>query len=184
MFDRIKRFMGFNPEPKRVAERAPETIQVGDAIEIEGDNYTVQQRIEYRGDGGAVWWDYVVQTADGRRTLGVVDDDGLELTVWDEVRYFPTMPPAATLEVEGETYHRAEYGFANATTHRRSGIVPGRVEYWDYESTSGQKLNIERWGENDYRADQSQMTGTIQVSRGRSIKPYQLKIYPGSAPIE
>src|SRR5438552_1891130 len=112
MLEGVKRFFGFNPPPKALAERTPETIQVGDAIEIRGDNYTVQQRVEYRGDGGDVWWDYLVQTPQGKRWLGVVDDNGLELTVYDEVRFYPDMPPATRLEVQGKIFNRTEYGFA------------------------------------------------------------------------
>ena len=45
---------------------------------------------------------------------------------------------------------------------------------------NGQQLSIERWGDNEVREDQSAMTGTVACSLGEIIKPYQIKIYPGS----
>lgn len=176
-----RKWFGLEPEPKKIEERTPQTLQVGDVVSYGDENYVVEQRIEYHGDGGDIWWDFLLVNPKDKCWLGVVEDEGLELTLYHNIPFYPDMPPARKLECQGETYHRTEYGFANTIVKKRSKLTTtGRVEYWDYESENGKQLCIERWGDNEIKADQSQMTGTIQCSIGSVIKPYQIQIYPGS----
>lgn len=176
-----KKWFGLEEQPKKVEERTPQTLQVGDVVSYKDGDYTVEQRIEYHGDGGDVWWDFLVVNPMDKYWLGVVEDEGLELTLYHDVPFHPDMPPATKLEYEGEEFTRSEYGFADAVINKKSKqTVAGRVEYWDYESETGKRLSIERWGRNEVRDDQSQMTGTVQASVGEVIKPYQIEIYPGN----
>jgi len=176
-----RKWLGMEPEPKKVEDRTPQTIQVGDVISYNDENYIVEQRIEYHGDGGDIWWDFLLVNPKDKYWLGVVEDEGLELTLYHNIPFFPDMPPAKQIQYQGETFHRTEYGFANAIIKKKSKLTTtGRVEYWDHESESGKRLCIERWGDNEVKADQSEMTGTIQCSIGSVIKPYQIQIYPGS----
>lgn len=174
-----KKLMG-EDEPRKAEERTPQTLQVGDVVSYKDEDYIVEQRIEYRGDGGDVWWDFLLVNPKDKYWLGVVEDEGLVLTLYHDIPFHPDMPPPTKLEYQGEQFSRKEYGFADAVINKKSKMTTaGRVEYWDLESESGKQLSIERWGRNEVREDQSQMTGTTQCSLGEVIKPYQITIYPG-----
>ncbi|MHB0870658.1 MAG: DUF4178 domain-containing protein [Chloroflexota bacterium] len=176
-----RKWFGMEKEPERIEERTPQTLQVGDVVSYREEDYIVEQRIEYRGDGGDIWWDFLLVNPRDKHWLGVVEDEGLELTLYQDIPFHPDLPPANTVTWKGEQFHRAEYGFANAIVRKKSKLTTTeRVEYWDYESESGQRLCIERWGDNVVKEDQSQMTGTIRCYTGEIIKPYQITIYPGS----
>lgn len=176
-----RRFFGMEKEPEKIEERTPQTLQVGDVVSYRDEDYFVEQRIEYHGDGGDVWWDFLLVNPNDKCWLGVVEDAGLTLTIYHDIPFHPGMPPSDPLAYQGEQFYRKEYGFANATIRKRSGLTTReRVEYWDYESESGKQLSIERWGDNIVLDDQSRMTGTIHCSLGQIIKPYQIKILPGS----
>ncbi|MCL4369394.1 MAG: DUF4178 domain-containing protein [Chloroflexi bacterium] len=176
-----RKFFGMEKEPEKIEERTPQTLQVGDVVSYHDEDYFVEQRIEYHGDGGDVWWDFLLVNPQDKYWLGVVEDEGLALTLYHDVPFHPHMPPSDPLSYQEEEYHRTEYGFANAILKKKSKLsTTERVEYWDYESESGKQLSIERWGDNEVREDQSQMTGTIHCSIGETIKPYQITIYPGN----
>jgi len=176
-----RKWFGLEKEPERVEERTPQTLQVGDVVSYSDEDYIVEQRIEYHGDGGDIWWDFLLVNPRDKYWLGVVEDEGLQLTLYHDIPFYPDMPPPTSLNYEGESFKRIEYGFANAMIQKKSKLThTGRVEYWDYESESGKQLSLERWGINEVKADQSRMTGTIHTSLGEIIKPYQIRIYPGS----
>ena len=176
-----RQWFGLEPQPKKIEERTPQTLQVGDVVSYKDENYFVEQRVEYHGDGGDVWWDMLLVNPMEKHWLGVVEDEGLELTLYHNVPFYPDMPPPTKLQYEGEDFTRTEYGFADAIVKKKSKqTTTGRVEYWDYESQSGKQLSLERWGLNEVKADQTQMTGTLTSSIGEIIKPYQISIYPGN----
>jgi len=176
-----RKWLGLEKEQERIEDRTPQTLQVGDVVSFGDEDYVVEQRIEYHGDGGDIWWDFLLVSPNDKCWLGVVEDEGLELTVYHAIPFHPEMPPANPLSYNGEQFHRAEYGFADAIIKKKSRLTTsGRVEYWDYESESGKQLCIERWGVNEIKEDQSQMTGTIQSYIGEIIKPHQIRIFPGS----
>lgn len=176
-----RKWLGLEEEPKKIEERTPQTLQVGDVVSYQDENYIVEQRVEYHGDGGDVWWDFLVVNPKEKFWLGVVEDEGLELTLYHNVGYRPPMPPPTELEYEGEKFHRSEYGFADAIIKKKSRLTnTGRVEYWDYDAESGKSMSVERWGINEVKEDQSRMTGTITCSIGTPIKPYMVTIFPGN----
>lgn len=165
-------------EEQAIKERTLQTLLVGDVISYDDEDYTVEQRIEYHGDGGAIWWDYLITNPTTKCWLGVTEDEGVTVLLWHDIPFHPDMPPPLRLTYQNEQFDRAEYGFADARIVRRAG--PGtmeRVEYWDYESGSGALLSLERWGQNEVREDQRQMTGTIRATLGEEVKAYRVKIY-------
>lgn len=165
-------------EESLIRERTLQTLEVNDVVSFDDNDYTVEQCIEYHGDGGAIWWDHLIVNPRDRFWLGVTEDEGLAVVLWHEVPFHPDMPPPAKLARDGEQFSRTEYGFADARITRKNGPpTMERVEYWDYESETGRRLGIERWGQNEVREDQSKMTGTIRVAQGDSLKPYRIKIY-------
>src|SRR5512133_3283034 len=117
-----KKWFGIEDEPKKVEERTPQTLQVGDVVSYKDEDYIVEQRIEYHGDGGDVWWDFLVVNPKDKYWLGVVDDEGLELTLYHEIPFHPEMPPPTRLEWDGEQFARSEYGFADAVINRKSKV--------------------------------------------------------------
>jgi hypothetical protein len=175
-----RQWFGLDKQPAKLEERTPQTLQIGDVVSYKDEDYFVEQRIEYHGDGGDVWWDFLLVNPKDTYWLGVVEDEGLVLTLYHDIPFHPDMPPATRLDYEGDQYSRKEYGFADAVMKKKSKLtVSGRVEYWDYESENGTQLSIERWGLNEVRTDQSEMTGTVHCSMGNVIKPYQITLLPG-----
>jgi Domain of unknown function (DUF4178) len=176
----LKRLVG-EDEPEKPKERTPQTMQVGDGVSYQSEDYIVEQSVEYHGDGGDVWWDFLLASPSDKYWLGVVEDEGLELTLYHAIPFHPDMPPSNPITWKDQSYRRKEYGFAGVIVKKKSKVATtGRVEYWDYENEDGKQLSIERWGDNEVREDQSAMTGTVACSLGEIIKPYQIKIYPGS----
>ncbi|MCL4369445.1 MAG: DUF4178 domain-containing protein [Chloroflexi bacterium] len=177
-----RKWLGLENEPQKIEERTPQTLQVGDVVSYRDEDYQVYERIEYHGDGGDVWWDFLLVNPKDRYWLGVVEDDGLQLTLYHDIPFYPVMPPSNPITWKDEQYHRKEYGFADAIIKKKSKLTTsGRVEYWDYESENSKQLSIERWGLNEVKEDQSEMTGTVHCSLGELIKEYQITIFPGQA---
>ena len=81
------------PEEKPIRERTLQTLQVGDVVSYDDEDYTIEQRIEYHGDGGAIWWDYLIVNPLQKHWLGVTEDEGLEVMEWDDIPFHPDMPP-------------------------------------------------------------------------------------------
>lgn len=174
-----RKWFGMEKETEKLRDRTPRTMQVGDAVSWGEENFVVEQRVEYRGDGGDLWWDYLLMSPKEKYWLGVVEDEGLELTMYRQIPFYPEMPPDDVLIYQEERFHRTEYGFADAAIKKREGLThAGRVEYWDYESESAKQLCIERWGVNEIKTVQSEMTGTIRSYVGDIIKEYQITIFP------
>ncbi|MCL4541989.1 MAG: DUF4178 domain-containing protein [Chloroflexi bacterium] len=172
VFDRL-----FSKAHQQREERNPTDLRVGDAVSVAGDDFTVEQRHELRGDGGDVWWKYLLQSTERRLWLDVDEDQGLTLTTYELIRLHVPIPVPSVLSVAGKAFTVEEHGFANDVMTKRSGTSAERVEYWYLSSEDGGQLAIWRLGDNPDNLDATQQTGTVEVGLGQEIKSYQLTIY-------
>lgn len=182
LFDRLTHLFQGSQAP--LPERTPQGLQIGDMVEIDGEKeYSVEERIEYRGEGGGLWWAFLLSNPEDRAWLSVVDDMGTQLALYREVPYHPTFPLPDTITVEGKQYTVTEHGFARGRIQRRSGHLSEeeRLEYWSLEGPEGQSLAIERWGLGDERSVAAGV-GSVSVTRGTPLQAYQVKIYPAATP--
>lgn len=153
-------------EPARpVAERTPLNIQVGDVVSYDGVDYLVKQRLAYY-DGGYEWFDYQLVDGDRELWLGAEDDDGLCVAIYQEVEMDLPEPIPDKLTCNEEKFRLDEHGRCGVSVTTESSSRSVQVEYWDYESSGGHYLSVERWG------------GDMEVSYGKEIKPYELNIFP------
>ena len=174
IFDRL-----FGHGQRPMAERSVQTLRVGDAVSYLGEDFTVEQRHELHGDGGDVWWTYLIQSPERRLWLDVDEDQGLTLTVYEPSSVHVAIPVAETVTAGGTTFHSDEHGFANDVITRRTGESGERVEYWYLAADDGRQMVVRRLGDNELTDDPALRTGTVEVGIGKEIKQYELKIYQG-----
>jgi hypothetical protein len=142
-----------------------------------GEDFTVEQRHELHGDGGDVWWEYVIQSPEQRLWLDVDEDQGLTATVYQPSTIHVPFPIGDTVAVQGKTYNSDEHGFANDVITRRAGQATERVEYWYLSTNDGDQMVIRRLGDNEITNDPASRTGTMEVAIGKEIKTFEVKIY-------
>ena len=174
IFDRL---FGHSQHP--AAQRTPQTLRVGDAVSYLGEDFTVEQRHELRGDGGDVWWTFLIQSPERRLWMDVDEDQGLTLTIYEPSSVHVTLPITDTLSVKDKTFHIDEHGFANDAVSRRAGESSERVEYWYLASDDDDQMVVRRLGDNEITDNPALQTGTVEVGIGKEIKSYELKIFQG-----
>ncbi len=160
-----------------VEESKPETsqqrnffnIRCGDILTYYGEDFVVSATFVYE-DGGFKWYSYGFKDSEeNQKFLSVVEDDSLELVIWEEVILPVNEPISSTFSHSGKTFNQTEHGVANVSRT----IVSGKksqfhTEYWDFEEKGGEKLSIEKAG------------GSLTVSIGKSVKDFEIEILPGS----
>lgn len=156
-------------KPKRAPTRNFFNIQDGDVVSYDGVDYIVQQVLAY-DEGGWRWYDYQLVDGDKEIWLGVEDDDGLCLSIYEEIPWEETQNPGKRATAQGREFLLEESGSASVTiTSSYQGSRGLKVQYWDYENDDDGPetyLSVERWG------------NEIEASIGRPVKQYLVKIYP------
>ncbi len=149
-------------------ERSLFTIQVGDIISYQGDDWCVEGRVIYDASGYN-WIEYLLMNQTETRWLSVEQDDLIEVLWFEPVKSLNvnTNPPSE-LNFNGKLYKCVESG--NATI-KREGNTQNKQEsvctYYDYEGEDNQVLAIEIWG------------NEIEVMAGEKINPRSFDILPG-----
>ncbi len=174
IFDRL-----FGHQHQQIQQHTAQSLQVGDAVSYLGEDFTVEQRHELHGDGGDLWWTYLIQSPERRLWLDVDEDQGLTLTIYEPSTVHVPIPVADTVVVNDKTFHSGEHGFANDVVTRRSGQSGERVEYWYLTGDAGEQLVVRRLGDNEITDDPALRTGTVEVGIGKEIKQYEIKIFQG-----
>lgn len=149
-------------------ERDLFTIQIGDIICYEGEDWCVEGRVIY-DTGGYNWIEYLLLNKEEIRWLSVQQDDLLEVLWFQPINSLNiSMNPPAEIDFNGHSYKCIESG--NATI-KWEGNTRNKQEsicsYYDYETEDNQVLAIEIWG------------SEIEVMRGEKINPRSLNILPG-----
>ncbi|SIS51885.1 DUF4178 domain-containing protein [Salimicrobium flavidum] len=152
-----------------VKERHALNLEIGDIVTYDLADYEVVSKLTYR-DGSYEWYGY--QLLEGRNTkwLSAEMDDELELGMYEKIHLSVQKPFPAKLEHEGRTYHKQEEGEAKVFGEGRSSNLQwDPVRYGDYLAEDEETmLSLEEWG------------SEIEVSLGRSLEEYELKIIAGS----
>ena len=142
-------------------------LQPGDVVNHEGNDYVVERTVAFDEDG-FTWHEHLLDDPVGGRAmwLGVEDDDGLEVTLWERVRGAALEPGPDELEHGGTTYRLDERGRARYSARTEAGPAEsGDMEYADY--VAGESLlAFERYG-----------TGGWEVSTGSVVPEHSLDIY-------
>ena len=151
-----------------LGERSLTDLKLNDIVCYYENDFTVEGMIAYN-QGGWKWYTYRLEDAGEQRWLGIEQDDGLEVQLWEEVEEFEvSAPPPQTIEYDGETFRRVEKGRANAESVGRTGrAVKASVSFYDYNGSNGRYLSVEDWD------------GDIEVSVGRDVDPMELTVLPG-----
>ena len=137
----------------------------GDVVAYDGTDFIVDRTMHF-DEEGFTWQEHLLTdpVASRRMWLGVEDDDGLEVTLWERVAGVTLEPGPGSLVHDGVTYEREEQGSA------RFRVDPdgesGTMQYADY-SAGERLLAFERYG-----------TGSWEVSTGQVISEHVLDVYP------
>ncbi|MGI8316793.1 DUF4178 domain-containing protein [Halobacillus mangrovi] len=152
-----------------VKERTVLNIQIGDIVTFDLVDYEVVGKITYR-DGSYEWFAYQLLEGSHTKWLSAEMDDELELGVYETIKLPVTEPFPKQLEYEGMTYYKDEEGEARVSGEGRSQNINGRLtRYADYISEDEETyISLESWG------------SEVEVSYGRDIEPYEIKIIAGS----
>ena len=143
----------------------------GDVVSYEGTDFIIDRTLHFDEEGYS-WQEHLLTdpVANRKMLLGVEDDDGLEVSLWERVTA-PIEPGAPSLEHDGVTYTREEQGRARFRTEQTGGTPgeQGQMEYADY-SAGERLLAFERYG-----------TGSWEASTGQVISEHVLDVYPRGA---
>ncbi|KAA3597895.1 MAG: DUF4178 domain-containing protein [Calditrichaeota bacterium] len=144
-------------------------IRCGDILTYYGEDYVVSATFIYE-DGDFKWYSYGFKDLEeNQKFLSVVEDDSLELVIWEEIIIPVNEPISSTFSHSGKSFNQTEHGMANVTRTIESGKKSQfRTEYWDFEAKDGEMLSIEKAG------------GSLTVSIGKSVKDFEIEILPGS----
>lgn len=144
-------------------------IQVGDIVEYDLADYQVVGKLTFH-DGGYEWYEYQLVGDSGSRWLNAEMDDDLELSIYEKINKKMSQPIPKSIELDGVQYELSEQGRARVRGEGRSQQSSGQdVDYYDYSDGSGERLlSVEVWN------------GEIEVSQGKPIEDYEIKIIAGS----
>lgn len=167
LFSRI--FKSNKKSESKPEERTVLTLEVGDIVVYDLQDYEVVGKITYR-DGNFEWFGYQLLVGHDTIWLSAEMDDELELGVYRKIQLPVSKPYPKKITHEGKAYHLEESGRARVTGEGRSAnLQGGEVEYADYAgSDEADSLSLEAWG------------NEIEASIGHPIEPYEIKIIAGS----
>jgi len=152
-----------------VKERDPLTIQVGDIVTYNLEDYQVVGKLIYY-DSGYRWYAYQLENNGKSLWLSAEMDDELELGIYEKINIPLHEPIPEKMEHEGVTYYRDESGTAQVQGEGRGKNISGRsCRYFDFCDEEEERfLSVEIWGTE------------IEVSKGIAIEDYEINILAGS----
>ncbi len=164
----LSKFFG-KKEEKKVEERTVFTIQIGDIITYDLEDYEVVGTLTYHNKGYE-WQAYQLISGSSSIWLSVEMDDELELGIYRNVKEKISKPIPEEISIDSVTYYKEEHGYAKVTGNGRGSKLDGQeVEYYDFSNEDESSyLSIEVWG------------SEVEVSKGYAIEDYEIKILAGS----
>ena len=170
IFNRLKNLAKANStkEARDPYERTLMTIQVGDIVSIDHEDYEVEGRVVFNDDGWK-WNEYKLKYGRATYWLSVEEDDDIEIALYKEIKPFTT-EPFKTTEYEGVKYHLQEGSDAivydvEGKINLKNGMP---VDYFEYSDLKDEKyLTVEIWD------------GEVEMSTGIPLEDFQIEIYPG-----
>lgn len=140
-------------------------LKLDDALSYEDVDYLIVAKATYEERGRQVLA-YRLEDGGAYHWLRVPLDAVAEAGLYDEMVLDVPVPPGETVQVEGTTFRQTASGQARVSLLGPGGRRQGMVAYWLYEAPTGERLWLERWGEE------------LQVRRGRSIDLERLELWP------
>ena len=151
-------------------ERSLFTIQIGDIIVYQGNDWFVEGRVIYNA-GGYNWLEYLLVNESKTIWLSIEQDDLIEVTWFKPIKNLDVdSNPPKKLTWNDNTYKCVDSGQA---TIKKEGNTQNKQEpvcsYYDYESIEedNKVLAIEIWG------------NEIEIMAGEKIHPRSFDILPG-----
>ena len=141
----------------------------GDVVAHDGTDFIIDRTMHFDEDG-FTWKEHLLTdpVAGRKMWLGVEDDDGLEVTLWERVSGVTLEPGPGSLDHDGVTYRREEQGSARFRVEETGGTTgeEGTMQFADY-SAGDRLLAFEKYG-----------TGSWEVSTGHVVSEHALDVYP------
>ena len=142
-------------------------LQLGDVVQYNNIDWIIEDKLIYN-DNGWEWVEYLLQDADRIGFLSVEDDDTLEVTFTEKVSDCPVdNPPALYITYRQQIFNRNETGTATLKRQRHPNRPAETCQYHDYSGPGETVMSIEVWN------------GSIEVSVGTKVRPYQLTFLAG-----
>ena len=143
------------------------TLQLGDVVQYDNIDWIIEDKLTYNDDGWE-WVEYLLQDGDRIGFLSVEDDDTLEVTFTEKVSDCPVEnPPSSQITYRQQIYNRNEMGTATLKRQRHPERPAETCQYYDYSGPGDAIMSVETWN------------GSIEVSVGTKVRPYQLTFLPG-----
>jgi hypothetical protein len=148
-----------------VKDRNVFTIEVGDIVAYDLEDYEVVNKLTYN-DHGFEWLAYQLESPGKTVWLSAEMDDQVYLGIYEKAKLKLSEPIPEEIEYEGIRYFLDEAGTARVKGEGRGKNVDGmNCRYFDYEDDDEEKyLSVEIWG------------SEIEVSSGYEINEYEIKI--------
>ncbi|OGO41884.1 MAG: hypothetical protein A2Z04_02220, partial [Chloroflexi bacterium RBG_16_57_9] len=150
--------------PPPALPKALAGLKLGDALEVEGEDYLTTAQVTYRS-GDTRWTSFRLQEQP-ERWLRLGDPQIGAPALFERVEVAIERPPAPMLTVEGEIFSQAIQANPTVDVTGPGGVRHGTVQAWYLRSGAGNWLLIEDWGD------------VVQANRGQVIDPDLIKVYP------
>ncbi len=160
---------GSSNRPASSGSRQPTifTLQLGDVVQYDNVDWIIEDKLTYNDDGWE-WIEYLLQDGDRIGFLSVEDDDTLEVTFTEKVSDCPVSnPPPVQVTYRQQIFNRSETGTATLKRQRRPERSAETCQYHDYSGPGEAVMSVEVWN------------GSVEVSVGTSVRPYQLTLLSG-----
>jgi hypothetical protein len=164
----LRRLFGGKP---KLLPRVPTltTLDVGDVLTYLDESFLINQKIVYHSKG-FFWHEYQLESGTESAWLAVEEDDSLEVCLFRPIDLDLNAGRPKQVTWNDRTYKLVDSGSADATIFRESGQSSRtELQYWDWETTDGELLSLERWGDGDH-----------QSMAGRRIPPGALTLMGSS----
>lgn len=165
----FSKFFSKEKKTKEVRARDPFSIQVGDIIEYDLEDYETIGKIIYR-QGKYEWLSYQLVGPTKTIWLAAEMDDEIELGIYEKIKLPQAKNLPSELTYEGIHYYLEEQGAARVVGEGRSQSLTGQeIRYAEYANEEDSSfISVEFWESEE------------EVSIGFPIKPFEIKIIAGS----
>jgi hypothetical protein len=165
----IRKLFGKKEVVREVKERTVLTIEVGDIITYDLEDYQVVGKLVYH-DHGFEWTAFQLQSPSSTIWLSAEMDDELYVGIYKKVQLKLKEPLPKELSYDGIKFYLDESGVARVKGEGRGSNVNNmECKYYDYcDDDEEQFLSVEVWG------------SEVEVSYGYEIEEYEIKIIAGN----
>ncbi|WP_102348103.1 DUF4178 domain-containing protein [Bacillus sp. Marseille-P3661] len=164
----LKRLFGQKEEVREVKERTVLSIEVGDIVVYDLEDYQVVGKLTYH-DHGFEWIAYQLNSPNKTVWLSAEMDDELYVGIYEKITLKLHEPLPKEVTYDNTKYYLDESGIATVTGEGRGRNVNNmKCKYFDYcDDEREHFLSVEIWG------------SEVEVSYGYEIEEFEIKIIAG-----